>query len=613
MIKNLVLWRTRIFLFLTAMALFICCQKDDDGSFPLLEAHQHEQLQTTTTIVSLDEIPKVADYLSTLGDHRGHFTIEKSIIANNRSNEPNLVIGTLQTSEIIQVTDQYDRKNHTFLLTSIENTDTTVTSTFNLIVQESSSGLFSYIVEYRPDEGWIPNYRDTQDFSTFSGEIIHYSIAGRYIAKLSLIDGVTISGETRSPCSDDGDPDGDTGNNGGNDGNPGPGDSGPGDGDGGGNEDNPPPDPDVSADLKWLCVWRQFLHNEPSECNNPSLGGSWVIVITYGDKSVEDTVRCPDDLPELPEVCYDNNGDPCPNQCDPNGNGCAEEPNPNVGIFFDIECTLENNEMNVNSPFNVDFSFINPCTVGTITTPQDEKLLCIYSKITDTPLFKQFFVNTFGESDVLNVTFKVVDQFPNSTHPNANGVTVANSVERNIQTGEITSMNVEIFIRKSYMELNSNIAVAKTIIHESIHAYLLVHYLGCNQAIDIEGLNNLDFGNLINEYYGSACPNQEQHEFMFEYMIPAMQEILSDVRDNFVPQTHQSAAESQNHFMDENNPSGDTVPWDWNQFYFYLSLAGLHETNGYMNNIENSPAKLFNYQQYVQIGQSSFSKTYCED
>ena len=120
MIKNLGLCRTRIFLVLTAMTLFICCQKDDEPSTHL-GGHLHEQLQTTTSRVSLDEIPEVADYLSKLGDHRGHFTIKKSVETNNRSNQANLVIGLLQTSEIIQVTDQYNQKNHTFLLTSIEN------------------------------------------------------------------------------------------------------------------------------------------------------------------------------------------------------------------------------------------------------------------------------------------------------------------------------------------------------------------------------------------------------------------------------------------------------------------------------------------------------------
>ena len=61
MIKNLGLCRARIFLVLTAMTLFICCQKDNETPTQLL-GHLHEQLQTTTIRVSLDKIPKVAEY-----------------------------------------------------------------------------------------------------------------------------------------------------------------------------------------------------------------------------------------------------------------------------------------------------------------------------------------------------------------------------------------------------------------------------------------------------------------------------------------------------------------------------------------------------------------------
>ena len=69
MIKNLGLWRIKIFLILTTMTLFIACQKDDEASSPQLEINQtsNSQLQTITTNVNLDEIPKVADYLSTIG------------------------------------------------------------------------------------------------------------------------------------------------------------------------------------------------------------------------------------------------------------------------------------------------------------------------------------------------------------------------------------------------------------------------------------------------------------------------------------------------------------------------------------------------------------------
>ena len=66
MIKNVRLWNTRIFLVVIAMTLFICCQKDDESSTPI-EGCLHEQLQTTTIHVSLDEIPKVGEYLSHIG------------------------------------------------------------------------------------------------------------------------------------------------------------------------------------------------------------------------------------------------------------------------------------------------------------------------------------------------------------------------------------------------------------------------------------------------------------------------------------------------------------------------------------------------------------------
>ncbi|WP_379977138.1 hypothetical protein [Dokdonia ponticola] len=82
MIKNVGLRNTRIFLVLTAMTLFICCQKDDESSTHI-EGHLHEQLQTTTIHVSLDKIPKVVEYGSKSGDHIEDFTIEKSITINN--------------------------------------------------------------------------------------------------------------------------------------------------------------------------------------------------------------------------------------------------------------------------------------------------------------------------------------------------------------------------------------------------------------------------------------------------------------------------------------------------------------------------------------------------
>ncbi len=68
-------------------------------------------------------------------------------------------------------------------------------------------------------------------------------------------------------------------------------------------------------------------------------------------------------------------------------------------------------------------------------------------------------------------------------------------------------------------------------------------------------------------------------------------------------------------FIDETNPIVDAsenyinnVPWNWNQFYVYLSMAGLHQTNAFFNSIQNTPPKLKNYNRYRTIGVGSFRK-----
>ena len=78
-------------------------------------------------------------------------------------------------------------------------------------------------------------------------------------------------------------------------------------------------------------------------------------------------------------------------------------------------------------------------------------------------------------------------------------------------------------------------------------------------------------------------------------------------RKNKQPLTHQQNAEKET-FIDENNPTGPEVPWNWQQFYEYLSMAGLHESNAFINSIENTPSKFENYNSYREIGVLRFSK-----
>ncbi|WP_299212896.1 hypothetical protein [uncultured Dokdonia sp.] len=331
MIRNVGFWRARIFLVLTAMTLFLCCQKDDEPSSLQTQETQVSNSLTFKSNVTTDEIPDVMDYLSTKGDSRGHFTISKSN-TNNRSNEPDLVIGTLQTREIIQITDQYDRKNYTFLLTSIESNDSTVKSIFNLIIKESSTGFFSYIMEYRPDANWNPDYRDPEYFFTFTGESIYYNIEGSYLAKESLSDGEVINAEIKSNCPN---PDSDSGNGGGGGADGGDGDGGDGSSNGSGVE--------ISTTINCDAPCTHPEHNpHATPCGHP-ICVSETVVVFKSSESVGKHVRNPCLPEDAPEFCHEPNGDPC--ECNPNG-GCAEEidTNPVVGIIYDLDLIFSLND-----------------------------------------------------------------------------------------------------------------------------------------------------------------------------------------------------------------------------------------------------------------------------
>ena len=76
--------------------------------------------------------------------------------------------------------------------------------------------------------------------------------------------------------------------------------------------------------------------------------------------------------------------------------------------------------------------------------------------------------------------------------------------------------------------------IAKTIIHECIHAYLNVKLFDSGQGMSITTLNNLDFFNVVNQEYNGFNGDQEQHNFIYKYLLPTLKTILSDVKDKLV-------------------------------------------------------------------------------
>ena len=160
--------------------------------------------------------------------------------------------------------------------------------------------------------------------------------------------------------------------------------------------------------------------------------------------------------------------------------------------------------------------------------------------------FKNLFDNTFGGSQTkLNVKFEIVESFPN---PNTLGNCQLTTISSNgvpQQYNNLIKIKREILDETNGIGNASNIKIAKVIIHELMHAYLNIKYKNCNQGASLPYMNNLEIGELIQLFYDNfnchidvnGSP-QSQHDFMYNFLIPSFQSILSECRDLLISQSH---------------------------------------------------------------------------
>lgn len=253
------------------------------------------------------------------------------------------------------------------------------------------------------------------------------------------------------------------------------------------------------------------------------------------------------------------------------------------------------------SPANIDISLVQG------TSEAEKKFRCIYEKLTQSPSFKNLFTDTFGTSNRINVKFEIVE---NLTFTNPDG-----SISYPNATCQMSSVNNNynntIKISTNILEgQRSNIEIAKTILHECIHAYLNIKKINCNNGTTIPQINNKLFPELLSSFYQDNCfidvngVNQGEHTFMFDYMIPVFQQVLGEVKNLIIPQSHIQIAEEGEYV----NNLGSNLTWDWNDFYKYLSVNGLTNTQSFIDEIESNPNKLYLFNFY-NIKANQFSKT----
>jgi len=68
---------------------------------------------------------------------------------------------------------------------------------------------------------------------------------------------------------------------------------------------------------------------------------------------------------------------------------------------------------------------------------------------------------------------------------------------------------------------------------------------------------------------------KEKHDFMYNKMIPTMQKVLSEIRDEVT--TDAGRAEVEKRTMHPTIIPFTSTPWIWSEYYKYLSVKGLDE------------------------------------
>lgn len=282
-----------------------------------------------------------------------------------------------------------------------------------------------------------------------------------------------------------------------------------------------------------------------------------------------------------------------------------------------------NEELSLNSPYSVDMTHV----LDSIALPKNdsilianEKFLCLFSKLTTSNTYKNLFENIFGGSqDVLNVQFKVTKDLKNSKTERVNGLcTPLPSNRRDKTTKEVTRLDILIEIDESLLTTNSNFNATKTILHESIHAYLFLKKYNCNSTVPFGEFNNEDLCQTINSYYNDfdCSGTQGQHEFMFDNMLPTFQTIFNEIgKLNFMTQGNINGLSDNYDLHSLHNPTqpnGLNIPnshiFNWDEFYLYNTLPGLHNTSSFENEIENNLEKKELYKAYRSLGKTYLKK-----
>ncbi|RZJ71459.1 hypothetical protein [Flavobacterium sp.] len=263
---------------------------------------------------------------------------------------------------------------------------------------------------------------------------------------------------------------------------------------------------------------------------------------------------------------------------------------PNVDFFLSMD-----------SPALIDFSLIDNAT------PEGQRFRCLYTKLMTSCDFEGLYNNVFGGTRTkANLKFEVVPSFP-SPHQNAIAITSTTADANN-------NISTTIKFQKKFLDGTSalsNIYLVKTIMHEMIHAQLNMLIGETTQNLPIlEGLTLEQLTGYLEEpnctiftNSGGVLYNQGQHSFMFDNLVPAMQQILNEIYPSLIsPSTINQLSSTAI------NVNGVSLPWSWTKFNKYLAMTGLHNSPAFTDYMNQYPSQSIEYDNYTNYA-TNITKT----
>ncbi|UQD55351.1 hypothetical protein [Flavobacterium sp. K5-23] len=247
---------------------------------------------------------------------------------------------------------------------------------------------------------------------------------------------------------------------------------------------------------------------------------------------------------------------------------------------FDVEASL-------NSPMNIEISTI------TDATTEGAKFNSIYKSLTKSPEFKRLFLDVFKDSKRDNVKFEIEEHVYEDNDPTkkeVNATTSQDPVTKNL----IIKISKQILIAGT-TKSQTNIENAKTILHECIHAYLFVK---ANYPA-----TGVDFAKILNSMYPTY---DEQHDFMYNHMIPTMQQVLFEIRDLVTTAPKRANLEIYRFYA--SSTASKPLLFNWQEYYKYISLSGLNLTSCFKQDFPDPSEALTLHLNYIKAGKDELDR-----